>query len=88
LSNHFKNYDTSSTYGLDYIFLYYQSHNVCEKEGLPGYDKLGQTRWLVDRIRENCKRIWKKMCTIDEMIIRYKGIFCPLRLYMRQKPQK
>jgi hypothetical protein len=57
---------------------------------LPGYDKLGQTRWLVDRIRENCKRVWKleKMCTIDEMMIRYKGTYCPLCQYMPQKPQK
>jgi hypothetical protein len=29
-----------------------------------------------------------KMCTIDEMMIRYKGTYCPLRQYMPQKPQK
>jgi hypothetical protein len=60
------------------------------EKGLPGYDKLGQTRWLVDRIRETCKKVWKlgKVCTIDEMIIRYKGTYCPLRQYMPQKPQK
>jgi hypothetical protein len=60
------------------------------EKGLPGYDKLGQTRWLVDSIRESCKRVWQlgKMCTIDEMMIRYKGTYCPLRQYMPQKPQK
>jgi hypothetical protein len=60
------------------------------EKGLPGYDKLGQTRWLVDLIRENYKRIWKlgKMCIIDEMMICYKGIYCLLRQYMPQKPQK
>jgi hypothetical protein len=52
-----------------------------QKKGFPRYDKLGQTRWLVDKIRENCKRVWKleKMCTIDEMMICYKGFYCPLR---------
>jgi hypothetical protein len=62
---------------------------VREKE-LPSYDKLGQVRWLVNIIRDNCKRLWKleKFCTIDEMMIRYKGTYCPLRQYMPQKPQK
>jgi hypothetical protein len=60
------------------------------EKGLPDYDKLGQTRWLVDSIRESCKGVWQlgKMCTIDEMMIRYKGTYCPLRQYMLQKPQK
>jgi hypothetical protein len=59
-------------------------------KGLPGYDKLGQVRWLVNAIRDSCKRVWKlgKFCTIDEMMIRYKGTYCPLRQYMPQKPQK
>jgi hypothetical protein len=62
---------------------------VSEK-GLPEYDKLGKTRWLVDEIWKSCKRVWKleKICTIDEMMIRYKGTYCPLRQYMPQKPQK
>jgi hypothetical protein len=29
-----------------------------------------------------------KFCTIDEMMIRYKGTYCLLRQYMPQKPQK
>jgi hypothetical protein len=51
------------------------------EKGFPGYDKLGQTRWLVERIRENYKRVWRlgKMCTIDEMMVRYKRTYCPLR---------
>ena len=60
------------------------------EEGLPRYDKLRQIRWLIDRILENCKRVWKldKICTNDEMMICYKGIYCPLWQYMPQKPQK
>jgi hypothetical protein len=62
---------------------------VRDKE-LPGYDKLGQVRWLVNAIRDSCKRVWKlgKFCTFDEMMIRYKGTYCPLWQYMPQKPQK
>jgi hypothetical protein len=33
LSNHFEDYDPSPIYGLDHIFPYYRSHNLCEKEG-------------------------------------------------------
>jgi hypothetical protein len=34
--------------------------------------------------------VWKlgKFCTIDEMIIWYKGTYCPLQQYMPQKPHK
>jgi hypothetical protein len=50
------------------------------EKGLPGYDKLGQVQWLVNAIRDSCKKVWKleKFCTIDEMMIRYKGIYCSL----------
>ena len=39
------------------------------------YDKLCQTRWLVDAICERCQAVWnlEKFITIDEMMIRYKG---------------
>jgi hypothetical protein len=51
------------------------------EKSLLGYDKLGQTRWLVKTTCENCKRVWKlgKMCTIDEMLVQNKGTYCPLR---------
>jgi hypothetical protein len=62
---------------------------VRDKE-LPGFDKLGQVRWLVNAIQDSCKRVWKlgRFYTIDERMIRYKGMYCPLRQYMPQKPQK
>jgi hypothetical protein len=51
-------------------------------------EKLRQTRWLIERICENCVKVWKlrKMCTIDEMMICYKGTYCLLRQYVLQKP--
>ena len=30
-----------------------------KKKGFLRYDKLGYTRWLIDRIHENCKKVWK-----------------------------
>jgi hypothetical protein len=64
--------------------------NYVRERDLPGYDKLGQIRWLIEIMQENCKKLWKlgEFCTIDEMMIRYKGSYCPLRQYMPQKPQK
>jgi hypothetical protein len=72
-----------------YLYITNPAEYVRDK-GLPGYDKLGQVRWLVYAIQDSCKRVWKlgKFCTIDEMMIRYKGTYCPLRQYMPQKPQK
>jgi hypothetical protein len=54
------------------------------EKGLPRYDKLGQTRWLIEKNCENYKRVWQlgKMYTIDDMVICYKGTYCPLRQYM------
>ena len=57
---------------------------------LPGYDKMGQVRGICDQVREtfrNCSNLGKFL-TIDEMMIRYKGTYCPARQYMPKKPQK
>jgi hypothetical protein len=59
-------------------------------KGDVGYDKLRQVRWLIDAIRNACSREWSlgKFVTIDEMMVRYKGIYCPIRQYMPKKPEK
>jgi hypothetical protein len=56
----------------------------------PQYDKMHQCRWLLNRIRESCKAVWNvaKMCSIDEMMVRYKGKYCPAHQYMPKKPIK
>jgi hypothetical protein len=58
--------------------------------GEPGYDKMGKVRWLVDDIRRACMREWnlEKYVTVDEMMIRYKGSYCPTRQYMLNKLEK
>jgi hypothetical protein len=55
-----------------------------------GYDKLRQVRWLVDAIRDACSKEWSlgKFVTIDEMMVWYKGSYCPIRQYMPKKPEK
>jgi hypothetical protein len=56
----------------------------------PAYDKIHQTSWLVDAIRERCKAAWNlgKKLTIDQMMVRYKGTYSPICQYMPNKPLK
>jgi hypothetical protein len=58
--------------------------------GDPVYDKIRQVRWLIEEIRSACMREWSlgEFLTIDEMIIRYNGTYCPIRQYMPKKPEK
>jgi hypothetical protein len=60
------------------------SATYVKEKDLLRYDKLGQTRWLIEKNCENYKRVWQlgKMYTIDDMVICYKGTYCPLRQYM------
>jgi hypothetical protein len=60
------------------------------EKGDLGYDKLRQVRWLVDEIRNTCMREWSlgKFLIIEEMMVRYKGSYCPIRQYMPKKPEK
>jgi hypothetical protein len=60
------------------------------RKGDPGYDKLQQVRWFVNEIRKACMQEWSlgKFLTIDEMMVRYKGTYCPIRQYMPKKPKK
>ena len=55
---------------------------------LPGYDKMRQVRPVMDIVRLNFMSAWQlgPFLTIDEMMIRYKGSYCPARLYMPKKP--
>jgi len=42
---------------------------------------------LLYGIRDSCRTAWdlEKNATIDEMMIRYQGSYCPLRQYMPKK---
>jgi hypothetical protein len=56
----------------------------------PDFNKMHQTRWLINDIREACTREWKlgQHVTIDETMVKYKGTYCPARQYMPKKPIK
>jgi hypothetical protein len=60
------------------------------QKGELGYDKLRQVRWLVNEIRNACTKEWSfgKFLTINEMMVYYKGSYCPIRQYMPKKPEK
>ena len=64
-------------------------HRNVEKDA-PRYDKLHQTRWLLNAIWERYKDPWdlEKHMTIDEMMINYKGTYCPIKQYMPNKQGK
>ena len=56
----FQNYAICPLHGFGKIFSRHKSCNIWEREkSLLRYNKLGQTRWLIKRICENCKRVWK-----------------------------
>jgi hypothetical protein len=58
--------------------------------GEEGHDKLGKLRWLIEHFsvlsqaNYNCQ----VHCTVDEMMLPYKGRYCNIRLYMKGKPVK
>lgn len=56
----------------------------------PHRDKLCKVRWLLTEIRKRYMENWNlgQMITIDEMIVRYKGKYCPIWQYMPKKPCK
>jgi hypothetical protein len=56
----------------------------------PNFDKVAQCRWLITVIRRACKSIWRlgAYCTIDEMMVHYKGTYCPIQQYLLMKPEK
>ena len=45
------------------------------------YNKMRQTRWLINHIRNAFRIQWNlgKMVTVDEMMVRCKGTYCPIR---------
>jgi hypothetical protein len=51
-----------------------------KEKGLSSNDKTEQTKWLIDRIQRNYKKVWKlgKMYTIDKLMIGYKEKYCSL----------
>jgi hypothetical protein len=55
--------------------------------GEPGHDKIGKVRWLVEYFSAVSKELYNPevTCTVDEIMLPYKGMFCNIRLYMKGK---
>jgi hypothetical protein len=57
-----------------------------------GYDvdKVGKVRWLMTEIRKQCIAHWNlhQMITVNELMVGYKGKYCPIRQYLPKKPTK
>ena len=56
----------------------------------PEFDKMHQTRRLIDRIRDAYKRLWflRQFVIIDDNMVQYKGKYCLGRQYMPKNPIK
>jgi hypothetical protein len=54
----------------------------------PSYDKLHKIRWMLDEVRNRFKAMWapNQQLTVDESMVMYKGMYCPIRQYMPCKP--
>jgi hypothetical protein len=53
-----------------------------------GHDKIGKVRWLVEHFSEAAKANYnyEVTCTVDEMMLPYKGRYYNIRQYLKGKP--
>lgn len=58
--------------------------------GDPNHDKLEKLRWLLTEVCRKCGENWKlgQQVALNEMMVRYKGKYCPIRQYLPNKPCK
>lgn len=56
----------------------------------PAYDKLAKVRWLCKAFASMSQGLYnnKRVLTVDEIMIPYKGRFCNIRQYTKAKPVK
>jgi hypothetical protein len=53
-----------------------------------GYDKIAKVRWLMEEFVRISQSLYnaERTCTIDEIMVPYKGRYCAIRQYMKSKP--
>lgn len=56
----------------------------------PEYDKIGKVRWLMEHFASTSQRLYncERICTVDEIMVPYKGRYCNIQQYMKSKPTK
>jgi hypothetical protein len=54
------------------------------------HDKIGKVPWLVESFSRISQSLYNngRVCTVDEIMVPYKGRFCNIRQYMKSKPVK
>ena len=62
------------------LYLTNMDDGILDRNSL-GFDKVAQCWWLIDVIWEACKSLWQlgAYYIINEMMVRYKGTYCPIR---------
>jgi hypothetical protein len=65
-------------------------NSTLPEPGEDGHDRIGKVRWLVEHFSAAAKANYncEVTCTVDEMMLPYKGRYCNIRQYMKGKPVK
>jgi hypothetical protein len=68
--------------------IHLMNNNSLPTPGQPRHDKLGKVRWLVEHFSQVSKEQYNPevICTVDEIMVPYKGHYCNIRQYMKGKP--
>ena len=53
----------------------------------PGFDKIAKVRWLVEDFARILQSLYnaERVCTVDEIMVPYRGSYCGIRQYMKSK---
>lgn len=64
--------------------------DVVTDKNSPQFDKIAKVRWLCESFASLSQTLYnnERVCTVDEIMIPYKGRYCSIRQYMKAKPVK
>ena len=64
------------------------NQEVVRDVGSPRFDRIAKTRWVIENFVEVSKEIYnlEREITVDECVIPYKGQYCFIRQFMKDKP--
>jgi hypothetical protein len=64
------------------------NETVVTDEAAGGYNKIAKVRWLIEEFARISQSLYndERTCTVDEIMVPYKGRYCAIREYMKYKP--
>lgn len=66
------------------------NEDVVTDKSSPEFDKIAKVRWLCESFATLSQALYNndRVCTVDEIMVPYKGRYCNIRQYMKAKPVK